>query len=100
MASISRFGLTISSGNAASARSLASRALVSSAVWSSRFAKSGTAVTVINKAPDQFGRTILHGTGFVNLAWKIAGALKLLEKVRKNHGDVTRSRFITRLRLQ
>src|SRR5438270_5236877 len=49
-------------------------------VWQSRSS---------NRAPNQFGRTILYGTGFVNRAWKIAGALKLLEKVRKNHGDVT-----------
>jgi hypothetical protein len=47
-------------------------------------------------APDQFGRTILYGAAFVNRAGSVAGALKALEKARKYHGDVIRSRFVRR----
>jgi hypothetical protein len=48
MASISRFGRAVSSGSSASDKSLANRASVSSAVLSSRFAKS-VAVPVVIK---------------------------------------------------
>src|SRR6266403_1402191 len=53
MASISRFGRAISSGKSASDKSLPSRASVSSAIWSSRFAKSDSAVAVVIKNSSQ-----------------------------------------------
>src|SRR3954468_13517688 len=70
IASISRFGRAISSGDSASDNSLPSNASVSSAVWSSRLAKSAEAVAgVIKQAPKpKVARTIGHGAGFVNYA--------------------------------
>src|SRR5216683_6169303 len=53
MASISRFGRAISSGKSASDNSFPSRVSVSSAVWSSRFAKSESAVPVVIKNSSQ-----------------------------------------------
>src|SRR5260370_22772641 len=46
---MSRFGRAISPGKSASDKSCPSRASVSSAVWSSRFAKSESAVPVVIK---------------------------------------------------
>src|SRR3954469_15839573 len=70
IASISRFGRAISSGDSASDNSLPSNASVSSAVWSSRLPKSAEAVAgIIKQAPKQkAARTIGHGAGFVNYA--------------------------------
>src|SRR5258708_33712985 len=50
MASISRFGRVISSGNSASDKSVPNRVSVSSAVWSSRLVKSINAVPVIKQS--------------------------------------------------
>src|SRR3982075_1879240 len=81
MASISRFGRAISSGSSVSDRSFASSASVSSAVWSSRFAKSASAVPVVIKnSSNRVGRTIGYGTGFVNSGTRGHCALKPLEK--------------------
>src|ERR1043166_4092258 len=68
IASISRFGRAISSGNSVSDNSLPSNASVASAVWSIRLAKSAEAVVGVIKAGSgaKLGRTIGHGAGFVN----------------------------------
>src|ERR1043166_6717865 len=68
IASISRFGRAISSGNSTSDNSCPSNASVSSAVWSSRLAKSAAAVAGVIKAGSgsKLGRTIGHDAGFVN----------------------------------
>src|SRR3984957_16854699 len=56
MASISRFGRAISSGKSRSDNSFASSASVSSAVWSSRLAKSDWVVPVVIKSCSWSGR--------------------------------------------
>src|SRR6266446_4251030 len=53
IASISRFGRAISSGKSAFDKSFPSKSSVSSAVWSSRFAKSDSAVAVVIKNSSQ-----------------------------------------------
>src|SRR5438128_1716412 len=70
IASINRFGRAISSGNSASDNNCPSNASVSSAVWSSRLAKSAVAVAGVIKAGSgsKVGRTIGHDAGFVNYA--------------------------------
>src|SRR5260370_2845161 len=80
MASISRFGRAISSGNSASVSNFASSASVSSAVWSSRLANSAATVVIKNSSRSNCGRTIVDGTGFVNSRGAAQGALKVLEK--------------------
>src|ERR1700687_4708049 len=82
MASISRFGRAISSGKSASDKSFPSRSAVSAAVWSSRFAKSESAVPVVikNSSRSSWPRTIGYGAGFVNSGRRVRGALKPLEK--------------------
>src|ERR1700754_3096225 len=82
MASISRFGRAISSGTSVSDNSFASRASVSSAVWSSRLAKSDGAgpVVIENSSRSVGGGTIVDGTGFVKSGARPGGALKGLEK--------------------
>jgi hypothetical protein len=70
MASIRRFGRAISSGRSASDNNFASSASVSSAVRSSRFAKSDSAVPVVikNSSRSSLAGTIGYGIGFVNSA--------------------------------
>src|SRR5690348_14744766 len=88
MASTTRFGRAVSSGNTASDSSCESRGSVSTADLYSCFAKPVRAVRVIKESSRvKFGRTILDTTGFVNCAGTWAGALKWLEKGRDCQGD-------------
>src|SRR5215471_178480 len=98
MASISRFGRAVSSGNGTSDRSFANRASVSSAVRSSRRVKSELAVTVVIKKGSQstFGRTILYGAAFVNCAWKRLEWPKTAGKNRNYQRDIASNRFLSR----
>ena len=80
MASISRFGRAISSGSSVSDNSFASSASVSSAVWSSRFAKSVGAVPVVIK---NSSRSVRAGQSFMAAASSIPAGMGLGRRLKR-----------------